>query len=98
MYHNILQQVATINVIESFDTVSRSEQEQDFWATAESLKASLKFCAYQLAVMCAKGNYIVLCLRLKLKTIFSFLFAYLIASVFLILYIEQMFLSLSLTV
>ena len=59
MYHLLLQQVATINAIESFDVVSKPVQEKDFWATAESLKASLKFSAYQLAVMCANGKTLI---------------------------------------
>ena len=54
MYHTLLQQIAIINVIDTFDEVSQPEQANEFWAISAGLKASLKFCAYQIAVMCSK--------------------------------------------
>ena len=58
MYHDILQNIEKINQIPGLRHVEVAEHNgEEYWATLESLKTTLKFACFQLSVMVAKGKY-----------------------------------------
>ena len=58
MYHDILQNIEKINQIPGLRHVEVAEHNgEEYWATLESLKSTLKYACFQLSVMVAKGTH-----------------------------------------
>ena len=56
MYHDILQNVERINQVPGLRHMEIPENTTNFWATLESLKTTLKFACFQIAVMVSQGK------------------------------------------